>query len=258
MSQKVIVITGASSGIGATLARRLADDGHRVVLAARRTDQLTATASDCGGRAIVVPTDVTKRDDVERLRDTALESCGHVDVWVNNAGRGITREVLDLTDADVDEMFLVNTKAALYGMQAIVPHFKARDEGHVINISTLLSRVPAASFRSAYSAAKAALNILTANVRMDLRVAYPRIHVSLILPGAVPTGFQKNAIGGVRPPGGATPPQTPDEVARAIADVIRDPVPEAYTSPGFLEIVRQYVEDVAEFERRIGAASATA
>jgi NAD(P)-dependent dehydrogenase (short-subunit alcohol dehydrogenase family) len=77
--------------------------------------------------------------------------------------------VLDLTDEDFDQMMVVNAKSALYGMQAIVPHFKERGAGHLINISSALGRVPFASYRSAYSAAKAALGSLTANLRMDLR-----------------------------------------------------------------------------------------
>ena len=75
---------------------------------------------------------VTQRADVERIRDEALRTFGHVDVWINNAGRGIGRQVLDLTDADFDEMMAVNAKSARYGMQAIVPHFKERGEGHLI------------------------------------------------------------------------------------------------------------------------------
>ena len=103
-----------------------------------------------------MPTDVTRRADVERLRDRAIEAFGHVDVWVNNAGRGMTKAALELTDDDLDAMITANVKAALYGMQAIVPHFKERGRGQIINISSMLSRVPFASFRAAYSAAKAA------------------------------------------------------------------------------------------------------
>src|ERR687893_439014 len=73
------------------------------------------------------------RAEVERLRDEALRAFGRVDVWINNAGRGISRPVLELTDQDVDEMMSVNVKSALYGMQAIVPHFQERGEGHLIN-----------------------------------------------------------------------------------------------------------------------------
>jgi short-subunit dehydrogenase len=243
----VVVVTGASSGIGAALARRLDADGARLVLAARSADPLAEVVKSCS-RAIAVPTDVTRRSEVERLRDAAIEAFGHVDVWVNNAGRGIVRDVLDLTDEEFDEMMLVNTKSALYGMQTIVPHFIARRQGHVINVSSLLSRVPAASFRSAYSAAKAALNILTANLRMDLQRTHPGVHVTLVLPGGVPTNFQRNAIGGYKPAGGAAPPQTADEVAGVIAGVIAEPAPEAYTNQAFREIVARYHDDVGRFE----------
>jgi short-subunit dehydrogenase len=248
MSGKVIVITGASSGIGAALARRLDDEGARLVLAARSTERLAEVMRACG-HAIAVPTDVTRRCEVERLRDAAIDAFGHVDVWVNNAGRGIVRDVLMLSDEEFDEMMLVNTKSALYGMQTIVPHFTSREQGHLINVSSLLSRVPAAAFRSAYSAAKAALNILTANLRMDLQRTHPGVHVSLVLPGGVPTNFQKNAIGGYMPAGGAAPPQTADEVAGVIAGVIAEPVPEAYTNPLFRGLVGRYHDDIGAFER---------
>src|SRR3954453_11708579 len=94
---KHIVITGASGGIGAALAMQLGGLGHRVVLAARREAELRAVASRAGSGAIVVPTDVTRRRDVERLRDRAIAELGHVDVWVNNAGRGGTKAGLHPT-----------------------------------------------------------------------------------------------------------------------------------------------------------------
>jgi NADP-dependent 3-hydroxy acid dehydrogenase YdfG len=251
MGDKVIVITGASSGIGAALARKLSAQGHSLVLAARSSEKLEAVATACG--ALAVPTDVTRRADVDDLRERALTAFGRVDVWVNNAGRGINRGVLELTDDDFDEMMLVNVKSALYGMQTIMPHFTSRAEGHVINVSSMLTRVPTASFRSAYSAAKAALNMLTASLRMDMQARFERIHVSLILPGSVPGEFQKNSIGGtptVNPPGGA-PPQRPEDVADVIGRVIDHPVAEAYTSPAFYDFTRRYYEDVAAFERSV-------
>ena len=133
----------------------------------------------------------------------ALAAFGHVDVWVNNAGRGMTKPVLELTDDELDLMMSVNVKSALYGMQAIVPHFKERGRGQVINVSSFLSRVPFATFRSPYNAAKAALNALTANARVDLARTHPGIHVTLVMPGLVATDFQRNAIGGTPalPPG---------------------------------------------------------
>src|SRR5213083_1702445 len=185
-----IVITGASAGIGAAIARRLGRDGNKLALAARRLDLLQAVANESAPDAIAVAADVTRREDVERLRDEALGAFGAVDVWINNAGRGISRSVLDLTDADIDEMMLVNVKSALYGMQAIVPYFIERGRGHVINISSFLGRVPIAAHRSAYNAAKAALNALTANLRAD--VASNGVEVSLVMPGLVSTEFARN------------------------------------------------------------------
>src|SRR5688572_22171352 len=164
----VVVITGASAGIGAALARELVSRGARVVLSARTPETLRAVAASLGDAAHAIPADVTRRADVERIRDEAVTAFGRIDVWVNNAGRGISRPVLELTDDDVDEMITVNVKSALYGMQAVVPYFMAQGRGHLINVSSFLGRVPLASPRSAYSAAKAALNSLTTNLRMDL------------------------------------------------------------------------------------------
>jgi NADP-dependent 3-hydroxy acid dehydrogenase YdfG len=257
---KVIVITGASSGIGAALATLLGTRGHTVVLAARGKDALEEVARRLGAGAHVVVTDVRRRSDVERLCDEAIRACGRVDVWVNNAGRGISKPVLELTDDDFDEMMSVNVKSALYGMQAIVPHFIARGSGHIINVSSVLGRVPIATIRSAYSASKAALNSLTANVRVDLRDAHPGIHVSLVLPGLVSTGFASRVMGnsaavmanGPPPPG--VRPQTAEEVAAVIADVIDHPAADVFTNPLSADFVRAYYADISAFENRRGSA----
>src|SRR5689334_13697657 len=196
MSERVVVITGASSGIGAELARQLGARGDALVLAARGEEALREVAARTGTRTHVVRTDVTVRAEVERLRDEAVAAFGRVDVWVNNAGRGINRPVLEITEHDLDEMMTVNVKSALYGMQAIVPHFQERGRGQIVNVSSFLGRVPLATNRSAYNAAKAALNALTANLRVDLRRDYPEIHVSLVMPGMVTTEFARNALGG--------------------------------------------------------------
>jgi short-subunit dehydrogenase len=248
---RVVVITGASSGIGAALARQLGEAGDRVVLAARREPELRAVAAGLND-SLVVPADVTVRADVDKIRDEAIAKFGHVDVWVNNAGRGISKPVLELTDADVDQMVLINVKSALYGMQAIVPHFIERGRGHVLNVSSFLGKAPVAAIRSAYSAAKAMLNSLTANVRMEL-AKYPDIHVTLVLPGLVATDFARHAVGGtlvgVAPPG-AVSSQTAEEAAAAIAAALDRPVGEVYTNPVLHGMAVQYVQDVAAFERR--------
>jgi short-subunit dehydrogenase len=251
-----VVITGASSGIGAAVARQLGSRGDRVVLAARRETELRRLADEVGKGAVSVVTDVTRRRDVEALRDRAIEAFGSIDVWINNAGRGVSKSVLDLTDQDLDEMMTVNVKSALYGMQAVVPYFIERRRGQVINISSFLSRVPMASIRSAYSASKAALNSLTANLRMDLAGAHPDIHVTLVMPGLVATDFAKHALHGTPPisPAAAASAQSADEVAAVIVGVIDRPVAEVYTNPQQLAaLARRYFEDVGAFERTMAA-----
>lgn len=255
---KVIVITGASGGIGAALAKHMGAQGHQLVLAARRERELKEVASAIGQNALPVKCDVTHRSEVERLKATALEHFERIDVWVNNVGRGIGRKVLELSDADLDEMLSTNLKSAFYGMQVIIPHFQEQGKGHLINISTALSHVPFVTFRSAYSAAKAALNSLTANLRIDLRASHPGIHVSLVIPGTVLTDFAKNALGGtpVMSHGASSvKPQTAEEVAAVIADVIENPKPEVYTNPALADIARRYCEDLAAFEEGLARRS---
>lgn len=251
------VITGASSGIGAALARAMTTEGHRVVLAARREGKLHTTAAECHGRATVVPTDVTVRAQVEALRDQAIAALGHIDIWVNNAGRGIGRKVAELTDVELDEMLTINVKAALYGMQAVLPHFLSRKAGHIINVSSVLARVPVASSRSAYSASAAALAALTANLRMDLSSVCKDIHVSLVLPGHVgETGFFDAVLGSKLAPPGKLPVQTAEEIADIIEGIIELPRAEVYTSPVLRGLLRQYQADLESFEEAMSPAPA--
>jgi NADP-dependent 3-hydroxy acid dehydrogenase YdfG len=252
MKDQVIVITGASAGIGEAFAAEAVHRGARVVLAARRAAELDLLAHRLGGTtvALAVPMDVTRRADNEQLRDRALAQFGHIDVWINNAGRGISKLVSELEDADIDEMMSVNVKSVLYGIQAVLPHFRERKRGHIITISSGLSRFPFAAQRSAYSAAKGAVNMLMASLRMELRGPFPDIKCTTVLPGVVATEFGKNARhGGVdnaRLPGA----QPVDEVARVIADVIEHPRAEIYTRPQMLELAARYfaAEDVAAVE----------
>jgi len=175
MKDRVIVVTGASAGIGAALVELVAANGARPVLVARRESELRAVAATCGKDALVVVADVTRRADVARALAESIARFGQVDAWVNNAGRGISRPVSQLTDEDIDDMMLVNVKSALYGMQAVLPHFQGRGRGHVINVSSMLGRLPMAAFRSAYSASKHALNSLTANFRMEVQASHLEI-----------------------------------------------------------------------------------
>lgn len=236
----VIVITGASTGIGAAAARRLSRDGHRIVLVARRADALAAVAADCGPTAVLIVADCTKRDDVRRVAAEAITRAGHVDAWVNNVGQGITRNPSELTDNDIDRMIQVNVKTALYGMQEILPHFKARGRGHVINVSSMLGRIPFAPFRSAYSASKHFLNALTANFRTEIQATHPDIQFTLVSPGVVRTEFGANAVHG-GPDSRVLPnSQSAEEVADVIAGVIVSRKPDVYTRPGAQAMVAQH------------------
>jgi NADP-dependent 3-hydroxy acid dehydrogenase YdfG len=243
---RVVAVTGASSGIGAALAREIGRRGGSIVIAARRADKLAEVAGSIAAPCVTVVADVTRRNDVARILEVGKARFGKVDAWVNNAGRGISRAVEDLTDDDVDEMIRMNVKSALYGMQTVLPHFKERRHGHLVNVSSMLARVPFATFRSAYSAAKHALNSLTENVRMDLSRDHPEIVVTCVMPGVVLTDFGINALGGGADsrslPGG----QTAEQVAAIIADTLeRGRGGDVYTALGALERVLQYISALA-------------
>ncbi len=248
MESKVIVITGASAGIGATLARQLSAEGHHVVLAARREEQLKAVAAACGEKAMAVVTDVTKKDQVERLKQTALEKHGRIDVWVNNAAATSGKRAQELDDAEVDRVFGVNFKGALYGAQAVLPHFQERNQGHLINVGCFFGRVPLGPSRIAYNASKAALDVLTSDLRMELRGTHPGVEVSLVMPGPVATdaGDKLPAYPGINT-------QSPEEVADTLAGIIESPRHEVYSTPFLKALARRFHEDVDEFEAGMAA-----
>ena len=245
MQEKVIVITGASSGIGAALAELTTARGALVVLVARREQKLQEIAARCAGRAHVHVADMTNRSEVRRVVDGALEKFTHIDVWVNNVGQGISRPPSQLTDDDVDEMMRVNVKSALYGMQEVLPHFQDRKTGHIINISSMLGRIPFAVIRSAYNGAKHYLNALTANFRMEIQQTHPGIQISLVSPGVVATDFGLSALHGG--PDSRTLPnaQTAEQVAEVIAEVISSRRPDVYTRADARARVVEYYSTVA-------------
>jgi NAD(P)-dependent dehydrogenase (short-subunit alcohol dehydrogenase family) len=252
MQDKVVVITGASGGIGEAVADEVGKRGARVVLAARRQTELDRVAARLGDRALAVVADVTRRADHERLRDRALEAFGAIDVWINNAGRAIWKQPSELTDAEVDDMMTVNVKSVLYGIQAVLPHFKDRKRGQIITVSSGLSRFPFVAQRSAYSMAKGAVNMLMSSLRIELRDAWPDIHCTTVIPGVVATDFGKNAMhGGVdnRQIPGA---QAVEEVGRVVADVIEHPRAEVYTRAQLLQLATRYfsAEDVGAIEKQ--------
>src|ERR1700722_7214485 len=251
---KVVVITGASAGIGAELAKQLGARGAKLVLAARRKPELDAVAKAIGDGALAVVTDVTKRGDVDHLAKAAIDRFGRIDVWVNNAGRGISRRVADLTDEDLDAMWTVNMKSVVYGIQAVLPHFKSRNAGQIVNVSSGLSRAPLAPVRAAYGAVKSAVNLLTASLRVELMATHPGIHVTLLLPGVVATEFGLNSMGAGIVDNRKLPGAQPVEgAAAAIVDVIERPKPEAYTSPFIADVVARYLREPEVVESEIAS-----
>ena len=184
---KVIVITGASSGMGEAAARHLAAKGARVVLGARRADRIEALAAEittAGGQATAVATDVTKREDVQALVDTAVATYGRVDVLINNAGLMPLSPMDRLKVDEWDRMIDVNIKGVLYGIAAALPHMKGQRSGHIINLSSVAGhKIFGGS--AVYSATKSAVRVISEGLRAE--VASHNIRVTIISPGAVKT-----------------------------------------------------------------------
>lgn len=246
MKDPVIVITGASGGIGAALAQELARRGASLALVARGREALESVASACGPNALAVVADMTRRDDVRRVVEQALARFGHVDVWVNNVGQGITRPPSELTDEDVAFIMQANVMSALYGMQEILPHFRERGTGQVINVSSMLGRIPYAVIRSAYTGAKHFLNALTASIRTEVQATHPDIQFTLVSPGVVRTDFGLHALHGGPDSRSFPESQSAEEVAAVIADAVESRRPDVYTRAGARERVAGYYGSVGE------------
>lgn len=184
---KVVVITGASSGLGEAAARLLAEKGAKLVLGARRKERIDALVREIagsGGSAEAVATDVTVRADVEALVGTAVERFGRVDVMINNAGVMLVSPVERLKVEDWDRMIDVNIKGVLYGIAAVLPVMQRQKSGHLINVSSVAGhKVRPTS--AIYSATKHAVRALSEGVRQELK-AY-KIRSTIISPGAVAT-----------------------------------------------------------------------
>ena len=184
----------ATSPPGAGLAQYLSNQAKTdlkplgLALVARRESELNKLADGLRHEhcsVLTLPYDATKRNQVEKILQETNEHFHSISCWINNVGQGISRSVLELTDDDIDTMMTVNVKTAVYGMQVAIPHFRQQGYGHLINVSSILGRVPYATFRSMYSASKAVLNSLTTNLRMELQAdpRAERIFVTTVLPG---------------------------------------------------------------------------
>jgi NADP-dependent 3-hydroxy acid dehydrogenase YdfG len=180
IKDKVIVITGASSGMGAVTARRLAQLGAKVVLAARREDQLKALVAELGDNAIYVKTDVSKRADLDNLIQQGISKFGHIDVLWNNAGiMPISFFDEGLVD-EWDKMIDINIKGVLYGINAVLPHMLQRGQGHILATSSVggLKTSPGIGV---YSGTKFAVRAIMDTLREEVAQT---IKVTTIYPGA--------------------------------------------------------------------------
>jgi NADP-dependent 3-hydroxy acid dehydrogenase YdfG len=183
IKDKVVVITGASSGLGEAAARRLARDGAKLVLGARRLDRLQALAKELSlsGDA-VVQTDVSKYDEVKRLVDHAVKAHGRLDVMINNAGLMPQSLLQRLKIDEWDRMIDVNIKGVLYGIAAALPVMQAQKSGHIINVSSVAGHKvrPGGTI---YSATKSAVRVISEGLRQEVKPY--NIRTTIISPGAV-------------------------------------------------------------------------
>ena len=251
-SGQVVVVTGASGGVGAATAVELARRGASVVLAARRAAQLEEVRARCGERALAVVADMTRRADVQHVFDRALATWGGVDVWINNVGRGQSRPVLELTDEDVDTMLADNLKSVLYGMQVATPHFQARGKGALVNVSTLVARVKFPLPVGSYAAAKAAMSRLSEELRGELAQSHPFVRVVVVYPGVIATDFGQNALGlkgdSRKIPGA----QSAEEVAHVVCEAALQGRGDVYTLPNAASMVRQYQDGQLDLREAVG------
>ena len=206
---KVVVITGASSGLGEATARHLSAQGATVVLGARRGDRiesLAAALSASGGKALAIATDVTHCDQVKRLVDAGAQTYGRIDVMINNAGL-MPQAPLERLKIDVwERMIDVNIKGVLYGIAAALPHMKRQKAGHFINVSSVAGHKVGQGF-AVYAATKYAVRALSEGLRQEVKPY--NIRTTVISPGAVATEL----------PNTATDPDTADRVRKFYADV---------------------------------------
>jgi len=184
---KVVVITGASSGLGEATARLLSAQGATVVLGARRIERLQKLADELtgsGGKALAVETDVTHCDQVKRLVDAAVQKFGRVDVMLNNAGLMQQSPLERLKVDEWDNMIDINIKGVLYGIAAALPHMKRQKAGHIINVSSVAGH-KITPLGAVYCATKHAVRALSEGLRTEVKPY--NIRTTVISPGAVAT-----------------------------------------------------------------------
>jgi short-subunit dehydrogenase len=193
---RTFVVTGASSGFGRGVALKLAGYGANVVLAARRTEVLKDVAAEvrrAGGQSLVLTTDVSRSENVERLAKAAVDRFGRIDVWINNAGVGAIGRFEDVPLKDYDRVIDVNLKGVVYGSHTAMRLFRQQGFGTIVNISSVEGEVPLA-YQAIYAASKHAVNGFGAALNQELRLnGLETIKVVTVMPWAADTPFFEHA-----------------------------------------------------------------
>jgi len=198
MKGKVAVVTGASMGIGEAIARRFVQEGACVALSSRDLGRTEAARARIGvfDRTLAIACDVSRRSDLEHLRDATLRHFGRLDVWVNNAGYGLSDSVADMDMGQCRAMFDTNLFGAIEGMQVAIPVMRKQGSGAIINISSVAGHLPLPG-KAAYSASKFAMNAIGKAAGMEL--AGTGINVLTVCPGYIDTNFAENTVKGRSP-----------------------------------------------------------
>jgi len=191
IKNKVIVITGASGGIGLATARYCAVHGAKLALAARSEDKLVAIAKELPN-AVAVPTDMRKPADVKNMIAKAIEAYGRVDILINNAGQGMYGPIEDIDIEKYKEIMELNVYGVLRAMQAVIPEMRKQGGGMIVNVSSMVSKNSFPGL-AAYASTKYAVNAISLTARKELEKDH--IIVSLFHPKMTATDFMKNAIG---------------------------------------------------------------
>ena len=222
---KTVVITGASSGIGKAIALTLAQEGMNLVLAARREAVLQEVASECeamGGVAIAVKTDVTNKNEVQNLKETAISFFGTIDIWINNAGTMAIGELNETPLEAHEQVIKTNLMAPLYGIYSILPYFKERKKGIIINTVSIGAYVPT-PFAASYSAGKFGLRGLDEAVRSEVK-EFSEIHLCDVNPAFINTPGNLHAANYTGKEIHMAPPvYDPFQVAHAVKKLIENP-----------------------------------
>ena len=267
LRDKVVVITGASSGIGYATAEACARRGAAVVLAARRAEALEQVASRCrelGGEALAVPTDVTDRHQVERLAQRAVGRFGRIDAWVNNAAVSLFGRFEEVPAEAFERVLETNVLGYVHGVRAVLGRFREQGRGTLVNVSSVVSTM-SQPYTTAYVMSKAAIRAMSDCLRMELELdEAPGIRVCTVLPASIDTPlfqYAGNYAGRLTRP--MKPVYPANQVARAIVRMIRRPRRECYVgtagrlmalerkfAPGLWEKAGAHLVDRDHFQQR--------